>query len=138
MLSSAPRAPTLLYDGHCGFCTACVEWLRPRLRERVRLVPWQSIVPESLGLTRSQVRASAWWIEPDDRKYEGAHAVARALRACGGAWAWIGRAIDLPVVRRLSELAYALLARIRGWLPGAEPAWPGGTISLGVAVGKPS
>ncbi|MFW5925551.1 MAG: thiol-disulfide oxidoreductase DCC family protein [Myxococcota bacterium] len=112
----------LIFDGRCGFCTRSVEWLKPRVREAVRFEPYQVLDLSLHGLTREEASRHAWWVEPDRRRYRGHLAVGRALMACGGGWAWIGRLLLVPPVRWLAAIGYALVARNRRHLPGAVPA----------------
>jgi len=135
---SERATPTLLFDGRCGFCTWAVEWLRPRLRTPLRLVPFQAIVPESYGLTPAQVESSVWWVEPDGARSHGAQAIARALAACGGIWQVVARLLEAPVARWVAALVYRLVTAVRTWLPGTEPAWPSGRLATGVTVRAPA
>jgi predicted DCC family thiol-disulfide oxidoreductase YuxK len=130
--------PTLLFDGRCGFCTWTVEWLRPRLRSPLRMVPFQAVVPESYGLTPAEVERSVWWVEPDGTRVRGAEAIARALTACGGPWVLVARLIEAPVLRWISALLYRLIGAVRTWLPGTEPAWPSGRLATGITVKVPA
>jgi predicted DCC family thiol-disulfide oxidoreductase YuxK len=130
--------PTLLFDGRCGFCTSAVEWLRPRLTTPLRMVPFQAIVPESYGLSPAQVEREVWWVEADGSRVRGSYAVARALAACGGAWMLVARLLEAPLLRWVSMFCYRLVSAVRGWLPGAEPAWPSGRLATGVTVRAPA
>ena len=67
---------------------------------------------ERHGLTRQDVEGFVWAIEPSGRRFRGAAAVSRALRAVGGAWRVLGWAAALPG----AGLVYALVARLRGRL----------------------
>jgi predicted DCC family thiol-disulfide oxidoreductase YuxK len=114
--------PILVFDGRCGFCTRSVEWLLERLREPVRAVPWQSLDLERYALTEGDVRRAAWWIEPDGRRWGGHRAAARALRGCGGAWAWLGWLMRVPPFAWIAAIGYWLIARNRRLFPGTTPA----------------
>lgn len=117
-----PRAPLLLFDGDCGFCTACVEWLAARMVRRARMLPWQRADLAALGLSRAEAEKVVWWIEPDGRRLAGARAMARALEACRPPWRAVGRGLRAPGARRVADGAYALVSRARGRLPGTRPA----------------
>lgn len=121
--------PLLLFDGECGFCTLSVLWLMRRLRRPVRIEPWQRTALADYGLTPELADRYAWWIERGRPLEPGYRAGARALMACGGAWAWVGRLLIVPPVAWLARLAYRLIAINRGRLPGVTPAcrrpeWP--------------
>lgn len=121
--SPAPgSAPVLLFDGECGFCTWCVEWLSPHLARPVRLIPWQRSDPEAYGLTRELTAKSVWWVEPSGRRLSAHRAVSQALLACRPPWSWLGRLFLAPGIRPLGDRAYHVVARWRSHLPGTTPA----------------
>jgi predicted DCC family thiol-disulfide oxidoreductase YuxK len=126
--------PVLIFDGECGFCTACTEWLAPRLERRTRFLPWQEVDLAAFGLTEADARRTVWWIEPSGERYPSARAVAHALIACRSFWRRIGLLLLAPGVRTLAAIGYRLVSRIRRRLPGTTPACSGG----GVSVGSPS
>ena len=106
----------LVYDGDCGFCTRCAGWLAARAVD-LEVVPWQSLDLAAVGLTETQVRTAAWWVDGDlVEPAEGA--IARSLVACGRGYAVVGRLLLLPGVRRVAAAGYRLVARNRGRLPG--------------------
>ncbi|MCB1055501.1 MAG: DUF393 domain-containing protein [Acidobacteria bacterium] len=131
---TAAATATLVFDGDCGFCTRTVLWLGERWARPVRSVPWQSADLAALGLTEEQTRRAAWWVGAADetpRRRGGGHrAVAYALGACRPPWpvlGWILRAP--PPLSWIFAAGYRLVARFRGYLPGATPAcrlpsWP--------------
>lgn len=114
--------PVLLFDGSCGFCTALVHWLDPRLERRTRLLPWQAADLQALSLTEDEARRSVWWIEPGGPRFHSEAAVAQALIACRGIWRRIGLALQAPGIRTLAAVCYRLVARMRHRLPGTAPA----------------
>lgn len=115
----------LLFDGECGFCTACAEWLCQRLERPARLVPWQWIDPQDYGLTREQTAEAVWWVEPSGRRFSGHRAVGRALLACRQPWRSLGHLFSVPGIRKLGDAVYPAVARRRAHLPGTTPACAG-------------
>ncbi len=117
--------PLLVFDGDCGFCTACVRWIERRWPDGVaRAIAWQDLPPETLGstgLSETDVTEKAWWID-GARPRGGERAVAAALARCGGAWGVVGRCVDTIPVRWAARPVYALVARYRHLLPGATSA----------------
>ena len=106
----------LVYDGDCGFCTRCALWVAARAVD-VQVVAWQTLDLGDVGLTETQVRTAAYWVE--GARVEGAErAIARALVACGRGYAVVGRLLLLPGVRRVAAVGYRFVARHRGRLPG--------------------
>ena len=116
-------APTLVYDGDCGFCTTSARWIERRLPDAVEVVPWQFLddLPAA-GLTRADVTTAAWWIAPDGTRLGGHLAIGAALRATGGMWSLAGSAILAPPLRWFGGPVYALVARYRHRLPGGTAA----------------
>lgn len=87
------------------------------------MLPWQKADLEPWGLTRAQVVAAAWWVEPAGRRLRGHRAIGAVLLACGGLWRWLGRMLLLPPpIAWISAGGYALVARFRRHLPGVTAA----------------
>lgn len=118
--------PWLVFDGDCAFCTSTATWLERRLHRpagpNARLVPWQFSDLAALGTTAERARREVLWVRPDGQISGGAAAFAAWLRFRGGPVGGLGRAIGLPVVRRLADAGYRFVARHRDRLPGGSPA----------------
>jgi predicted DCC family thiol-disulfide oxidoreductase YuxK len=117
--------PVLVYDGECGFCTACASWLARRWTRPARAVPWQLVPPDELerwGITVAEAAAAAWWVDEQGRSWRGHLAVARGLAAVGGGWGAVGRSLGVVPVRWLAAAVYPVVVRHRGRLPGTVPA----------------
>lgn len=116
----------VLFDGWCGFCTRCVEWARARDPDgRVLALPNQTPgIRERFGLSKAQVDRELYAIARNRRVYRGAAAAARVLCELGGPWPAVGRALELPGVRRLAGWSYRWVARHRGRFArlGSTPA----------------
>ena len=113
-------AGTVIFDADCGFCTASADWLGRH--GRVTTQPWQTLDLGAAGLTERDVTEAAWYLTPDGGRLRGARAVAAALRDCGLPWRLLGHLIDLPPVRPLAAVGYAVVARNRHRLPGSTDA----------------
>lgn len=111
----------LVFDGGCGFCTRCVDWIvRLDRRGRVRLHPAQRPgVRERFALSEADVRDAAWAFR-GGRRTRGAAAVSLALDAALGISA-LSALHRLPGVRRIEESAYRWVAAHRSRLPGTRP-----------------
>ena len=119
------KAPLLVYDGDCSFCSSSARWITARWRGPQEAVAWQHLSAdrlERLGLTLDDARCAAWWIDPDGRRSRGHVAIARALRAAHGWPSVVGSALLVPPLRWLAAGAYPLIARWRHRLPGGTPA----------------
>lgn len=109
-----------MYDGDCGFCTTSAQFVARRADAAVE--PWQWMDLAGVGLTEAQVSSAVYWLPEGGAPLSGGRAIAAALRACGPAYALLGRLIDLPPVRPLTAAVYAMVARYRHRLPGGTPA----------------
>jgi predicted DCC family thiol-disulfide oxidoreductase YuxK len=101
----------LIFDGTCGFCTRCAR-LAAEHAPAGRLVTAPDQTPgliDRYGLTREDVDRFVWVIGPAGRRWRGAAAIARTLRAMGGAWWLLGCLTALPG----ASLAYWTLVHVR-------------------------
>ena len=122
----------LLFDGTCGICTRTAYWLRahdPGRRILVRPNQMPGLI-DRYGLSREQVDRSAWLIEADGTRHEGAAAVNRMGHIIGGRWAWLVAPYALPPVRWVEERLYRWIAdnrhRLARWGVTPECEQPGG------------
>lgn len=114
--------PLLVFDGDCGFCTACVNLARRRIRPEARIEPWQTLELGALGLTVEQCAEAVQFVDDDGSVSSGSRAVTAMLRTAPRPWPWVGAVGDAPVLRRLADVAYRTIARNRYRLPGSTPA----------------
>jgi predicted DCC family thiol-disulfide oxidoreductase YuxK len=117
-----PSESVLVFDGHCGFCTRSVEWLKPRVGVPIRYEPFQWGHFERYGLSEDQVKRAVWWVTPEGRVYGGARAVGQALLEVGGAWRVVAWLTIVPPARWVAALVYWLVSRNRKRFPGTTPA----------------
>ena len=104
---------TLIYDGNCGICQDSVRWARAHLRpgEDVTFVANQEIADlDAYGLTRQDVDAAAWWVDPDGTAFGGHEAAAKTLEHCNGAWPAVGRSLTVWPLRFGARAAYRWIA----------------------------
>ena len=119
------KAPLLVFDGDCSFCSSSARWLVSHWHGPQHAVAWQHLSTdelERLGLTSADVREAVWWIDPSGGRSRGHLAIARALRAANGWPSVVGRILLVPPFRWLAAGAYPLIARWRDRLPGGTPA----------------
>src|SRR5207244_7991750 len=84
---------------------------------RVLAVPNQAPgVLRAAGFTRDDADRAALAVDRDGRRYRGAAAVNRALRALDPPWRQIAALYVLPGVRQVEDLGYRLIARSRSRL----------------------
>jgi predicted DCC family thiol-disulfide oxidoreductase YuxK len=65
-------------------------------------------------LSASEAERSAWTIEPDGRRQEGAAALNRVLFELGGGWRALAAAYRMPAIAALEEAGYRWFAANRG------------------------
>jgi predicted DCC family thiol-disulfide oxidoreductase YuxK len=120
MSSADGYAGRLVFDGECGFCTRCVDWLR-RLdpQGKVDVQPFQADgVPASIGATVEDCRDAVQFLGPDGVRRSGADAVNAVLALLAGT------ALPSTLYRAssgLQERAYRWVADHRGRFPGTTP-----------------
>jgi predicted DCC family thiol-disulfide oxidoreductase YuxK len=112
----------LVFDGDCAFCTTCADFVRKRLPTNAAVVPWQFADLTALGTTAERAQRELLWIQPPGRVDGGADAVAGLLIDCGGGWRLLGQLMRLPLLNRIADLLYQLVAANRHRLPGGTPA----------------
>lgn len=144
--AARPAELTVLFDGHCGFCTRCVDAVEARDPQgRIAFLAHQVPgVRERHGVTRAQAEYQLWAIGPGGERAGGAQAVAAILDTLLGSGgrleigARLGhgsderahragrrgpleRAARLPGVEQLLDAAYQWVARNRSRFPGTTP-----------------
>ncbi len=113
---AASEPGVIVWDGSCGFCAWSLRVLY-RLGATCEHAAWQDSDLEALGLTATEVRRAAWFVDADGR-HEGHEAIARALRTSRRAPARAaGRVVDSRPVSPLAGATYRWVARHRGRLP---------------------
>ena len=116
-----PSRPRVIYDGDCGVCCACIEWLRRRDGDALEFLPLQSPNVARLGLPLEKLRQSIHLVEPDGTVFNAAAAALRLLARNPRQAHWLRWYERDAVFAELSEAVYAFVARNRGavsWLLG--------------------
>jgi len=117
-----PTQATMIFDGHCGFCTRIVGWLGAIDRhDRLEFAAAQQPgVLERFELTGEEADDSAWTIGPDGERVGGARAIALAVAVAIG-----NRAPYVPwhIPRGMWVMgkSYRFVANRRDKLPGTTP-----------------
>ena len=119
---TARMGAVLVFDGDCGFCTACVEFTRRWIRPSVDIQPWQFLDLVDYGLTEEQCAEAVQFVTADGRIRSGSRAVTGMLRTAHRPWPWIAALADAPGIAPIAASAYRLVARNRYRLPGSTPA----------------
>ena len=103
----------LVYDGECGFCRRCANWVLSR--GKVPMSPSANLDLDLLGLTPAEVAAAVWWVA-DEERLQGHRAVTRVLRELGGGWAIAGRVMAMSPLSWLGGHVYRWVASNRARL----------------------
>lgn len=117
-----PSTATVVFDGHCGFCTRSVDWLEKLDRhDRLTCVASQrSGVRSEFEISDEEAEDSAWTIGPDGERAGGARAIALAVAvATGNRFTYIPWKI--PGGTWAMGKTYRFIADHRGRLPGTTP-----------------
>ena len=111
-----PGEHVLVFDGECGFCRTCAEFVHKHARVSIALVPFSELKQYDLltSLNHRQIVASAHYITPDGKEYHGGESITRALRLVPGCR--VVGILDLRGMSLFRELAYTLVASHRSIL----------------------
>lgn len=113
----------MIFDGDCGFCSACVRWGYRNLDVMPESLPFQATELTQFGLSIEQVQSAVWFISEHGQKFRGHQAVAALLamqpRRGWRSFAWLMRS---PLVSPIAAVVYRLVVRFRHRLPGATEA----------------
>lgn len=104
----------LLWDGECGFCRRCVEWVERCDREkRIRVLPFQDApTPPMTAELRVRSQKAIQLIHPDGRITSAGRASLDVLRLLG--WRKTAAFFRRPPLIWAVEGGYRLVARSRG------------------------
>jgi predicted DCC family thiol-disulfide oxidoreductase YuxK len=113
-MHSNPQTATLVFDGECVFCNACVRWMNKHIRNTPRVVAWQETDVQALGLTEAQCSEAVQWVSADGKTHRSGHlAVAQLACDSGEWWRFVGYLIPLPVISQLGAMVYKKIANSR-------------------------
>lgn len=106
---------TLLFDGDCSFCHACVAWIRARDRHgRVRCVPFQE-AGSSGGLPdipRERLEAAMHVVTAEGGIHAGAAAIPSVLKVLPR-WRALAPLFAVPGFPWIADRMYRVVARNR-------------------------
>jgi predicted DCC family thiol-disulfide oxidoreductase YuxK len=114
------KAPVLVFDGDCGFCTACVKWGFKNFSVMPESVAFQLANLDLLGLSRPEVERAVYLVTPE-KKLAGHLAVAGLLNMQPQfGWRFLGSIMSFWLYSPLFALGYRLVVRFRHLMPGAS------------------
>jgi predicted DCC family thiol-disulfide oxidoreductase YuxK len=119
------HGPVFLYDGDCGFCTRCAQFLRRHVRTPVRIAAWQGVDLAPLGVTAAECAQAVQYVSARHVS-AGPVAIADLLRTAvgrtGPVWRLLGWVLARRVVAALAWPVYRWVARHRHRFPGGTVA----------------
>ena len=112
----------LFFDGNCGPCTRCRDFLlRIDRTGDLRTEPLQAPgAAERLGVPESELLESVRWLDSSGDVYAGAEAASAALSAALGTRLPLAL-YRIPGVRWIEDVVYRWAADHRYRLPGTTP-----------------
>jgi predicted DCC family thiol-disulfide oxidoreductase YuxK len=113
--------PVFLFDGDCGFCSACAAFVHRWIPTRALVVPWQLTDVAALELTPDECDAAVQWVDGDYRA-AGPAAIAALLRDSRWYWRSVGRVLGLRRALAVGWPVYRWVSRNRHRMPGGTPA----------------
>lgn len=118
--------PLLLIDGDCGFCRTWAGRIARALdsvgARPIDIDAASAVDLDALGVPLARTESEVVLVLVDGRHVGGAQAFAQWLVWAGGPAGLLGRALALPGVRQLAQLAYRIIAANRYRLPGSTAA----------------
>jgi predicted DCC family thiol-disulfide oxidoreductase YuxK len=123
-VGGADQRGIFVYDGDCGFCSACARFIERRIPTPARVQPWQFVDLAAVGLTAADCDQAVQWVDADGGVagprtiLAGPAAIAALLRTSNLFWRTIGRVLGTRPALALAWPAYRLIARNRDRMPG--------------------
>jgi len=115
-------APTLIFDGDCGFCTSVARHFEKRSRTPLKTTPWQRTNLTDFGLTKGQASEQVF-LYRDGQLFGGHECFAELMRIQGDPFhRLVAATMRAPGMRTLSAAGYRFVARNRHRFPGGTPA----------------
>lgn len=112
---TAPHRPVLFWDADCGFCRGWIERWKQATGGAVDYRPLQEAGPDVVAAAGGTPFQRIVLRQPDGSLVTGARAAVSALATRSTSAAWILGAIKaVPLLGRMAEAAYHLVARNRG------------------------
>lgn len=107
----------MFWDGDCGFCQRCAEWvLRHDRSGRFHVVPYQQAPsPPMDDSLRAACQQAVQVLRADGTRVSGGRAVLFVLEQLGYRWV---RWLAVPPMIYVVEWGYQWVARHRGWFGG--------------------
>ena len=112
---------TFLFDGDCGFCSACARFIQRRIPTHATVVAWQFADLAALGVSPAECDEAVRWVAPGERG-AGPVAIAGLLRTSTPGWRVLGRLLGSRVALWAAWPGYRWVSRHRDRMPGGTAA----------------
>lgn len=112
---------SVIYDGDCAFCSSAARFGKARIAPNLAFLAYQQTNLAEYGLTTTECEKSLQFVSDDNQIFNGAKAVAQILISAGFLYRILGRIMNLPLLNKLAQLIYVLVAKNRHRLPGGTP-----------------
>ena len=114
-VSNPPPKPLLIWDGECHFCRLWIERWQVITLGKVDYATYQEMADRFPEIPRKQFQKSVVFVDKDGEVFFAAEAVYRSLRYRSSR-KWLSWSYDrVPAFAALSEIAYKIVARNRGF-----------------------
>jgi predicted DCC family thiol-disulfide oxidoreductase YuxK len=119
----SPDAPTLGFDGDCGFCQATIARLQRHARPRIQATPWQALPDHITRPHRERLDREVLLFEGTAVTSSGAQALGVYLASSPRLrYRTAGRLLRMPVIKQTARLVYRQVAAHRHRMPGGTTA----------------
>lgn len=118
-VANVPSKPLMIFDGECHFCRRWIERWRVATAGKVDYAPSQDVAAQFPEITPAEFDGAVQLIDADGALFSGAAAVFHSLGYASGG-KWLSWCYDhSPAFSRLTEIAYAAIAKRRGFASAA-------------------
>ena len=115
------RAPILIFDGDCAFCSSSIRLISKAIRKHPEIKPYQWIDLTHYEISKEECTKAIQFYKSEKKTYSGARAFAQFLILSNYPWKILGFLLELPLINWIARIIYGVIARNRYRLPGGTP-----------------
>jgi predicted DCC family thiol-disulfide oxidoreductase YuxK len=113
-IDSDPK-PLLIYDGDCEFCSYWADYWQKLTGDKVSYATYQAVGKNYPEISAAEFQKAIQYIAPDGKRASAAKASYLTLSHAPGKSFWLTLYKRLPGFAFITEMAYALIAKHRGF-----------------------